>query len=75
MNPRATRMADIVASVPELTILTISIDGTIATICSAMAVSTSVGAPKLVPCSLAVVIAATTTGCAWPRISGPQEQT
>ena len=34
-----------------------------------------VGVPKLVPRVAADLIASTTSGCAWPRISGPQEET
>src|SRR6266480_4945256 len=49
VKPRATRMADIVASVPELTSLTISTDGTASQIASASSISASVGAPKRVP--------------------------
>ncbi len=43
--PRARRMALMVASVPELTKRTISIDGTIFTTRSARRTSSSVGAP------------------------------
>src|SRR6476659_4046886 len=46
---RASRMAAIVASVPELTSRTISIDGTSRTIASAMSTSSDVGAPKASP--------------------------
>ena len=42
-------MALIAASVPELTMRTISIDGTASMISSASCVSRSVGAPKLAP--------------------------
>ena len=38
-------------------------------------VSRAVGAPKLVPPSAARHTAATTSGCACPRMSGPHEQT
>ena len=44
---------DMVASVPELTSRTISIDGTASQIASASSISCSVGAPKLVPISSA----------------------
>ena len=64
-----------VASVPELTSRTISIDGTADRISSANSTSRSVGAPKLVPVSM-TSRRASTTGCGqWPRISGPQEHT
>ena len=49
MNPRATRSALMVASVPELTSRTISIEGNISRTVSASSISCSVGAPKLVP--------------------------
>ena len=48
---RANRMALIVASVPELTILTISIEGISSVINLANFISISVGAPKLGPFS------------------------
>jgi len=43
--PLARRIALIVASVPEFTIRTISMDGTMSTIVSAIVTSSSVGAP------------------------------
>ena len=46
-------MAVMVASVPELTIRTISIDGTISQTNSAKSISEGVGAPKLKPFSAA----------------------
>ena len=49
VKPRARRMALIVASVPELTSRTFSIEGTASMINSASSLSASVGAPKLVP--------------------------
>jgi len=64
-----------VASVPELTSRTFSIDGTAVQIASAKRTSRSVGAPKLVPPAAASWIAASTSSCAWPRMSGPQEPT
>ena len=42
---------------------------------SASWTSASVGAPKLVPRAAAAAAASTTAGLAWPRISGPHEQT
>ena len=71
--PRARRMALIVASVPELTSRTFSIDGMASTISSASSFSATVGAPKLVPRCRAASMAATTAGWPWPRIIGPQE--
>jgi hypothetical protein len=56
---RATRTALIVASVPELTKRTISSDGIIFRTSSASSTSSSVGAPKLVPCLAAAVSAFT----------------
>ena len=56
MNPRASRRALIVASVPELTSRTLSIEGTARMISSASSLSASVGAPKLVPRSAACLI-------------------
>jgi len=72
---RASRSALIVASVPEETRRTISTAGTRSTMRSASVVSAMVGAPKLVPLRSASVVASTTFGCAWPRISGPHERT
>ena len=43
MNPRATRMADMVASVPEFTSRTISMEGTASQIASASSISCSGG--------------------------------
>ena len=45
VNPRATRTALIVASVPELTMRTISTDGTASQTMRASSTSSSVGAP------------------------------
>ena len=59
---------------PELTSRTCS-TGVRATISAASSTSPGVGVPKLVPCAAAAVTsAATTSGWAWPRISGPQER-
>ena len=63
------------ASVPELVVRTISTEPMRAAISSASSISPSVGAPKVVPRAAAAEIAASTRGCAWPWISGPQEQT
>ena len=75
MNPRATRIADIVASVPEFTSRTISIEGTASQIASASSISCSVGAPKLVPIPNAFSSAARISGCRCPNIRGPQDPT
>jgi hypothetical protein len=75
VTPRASRIADMVASVPLLTSRTWSTGAIRATISSASSTSPAVGVPKLVPRAAAYEIACTTAGCAWPRISGPHEQT
>ena len=59
MAARATRIALIVASVPELTSRTISTLGTASTIRPASSTSASVGIPNDVPCRAASVAAAT----------------
>lgn len=74
VKPRASRIADMVASVPELTSRTCS-TGVRSTISAASSTSPGVGVPKLVPSVAASRTASTTSGWAWPRINGPQEQT
>ena len=64
-----------VASVPELTMRTSSMDGTSARTRSAMRTSSSVGAPKLKPLAAAWRTASTTAGWACPITSGPQDST
>ncbi|MNG33573.1 hypothetical protein D3C84_1198540 [compost metagenome] len=73
--PRATRIADSVASVPELTMRTISQLGTIAVIASAIVTSSALGTPKLRPSRMVFSTAASTLGWAWPAIIGPHEPT
>ncbi len=73
VTPRATRTADIVASVPDETNRTFSIEGTAAATASAISISRTVGAPKLDPSSSDRATAALTLGSAWPRIIGPHE--
>ncbi len=73
MNPRARRIADIVASVPEETKRTRS-TGVRATISSASSTSGSVGVPYDVPRDTAAATAACTSGWAWPSSIGPHEQ-
>ena len=73
--PRASRIADSVASVPELTIRTISQLGTIEVIASAIVTSSAFGTPKLRPLRIVRATASSTCGCAWPAIIGPQEPT
>ena len=75
VNPRATRNAACVASVPELTKRSFFIEGTSARTISARALSRAVGAPKLVPSAAACWMAARIFGCACPARSGPQEST
>ena len=53
VTPRATRTADIAASVPDETNRTFSIEGTAAATVSAISISRTVGAPKLEPRSSA----------------------
>jgi hypothetical protein len=75
VKPRARRSADIVASVPDETRRTSSMDGRRRTSVSAIRISASVGAPNDSPCVAASRTARTTSGCAWPTIAGPQEPT
>lgn len=75
VNPRASRMADMVASVPLLTSRTCSSGSIRPTISSARATSPSPGVPKEVPRATASCTAAITSGWECPRIMGPQEQT
>ena len=64
-----------VASVPEFTSRTISMEGTASQMASAISTSCAVGAPKLVPMASAPSSAARMAGCRWPSSSGPQEPT
>jgi hypothetical protein len=73
--PRASLIVVIAASVPDETSRTRSIDGTASTISAASSTSASVGAPKVVPSSAAATTAATVSGSAWPKISGPKDMT
>ena len=66
VNPRASRMADIVASVPLLHMRTFWIDGTNFTMSSAISTSYGFGVPKDVPFSSAVAMAAMMRGWLWP---------
>ena len=72
---RASRIALIVASVPEDTKRTSSIERTAAHTSRASSTSSSVGAPNDVPARAVRSIASTTAGCAWPAISGPHDMT
>ncbi|CUQ04264.1 Uncharacterised protein [Flavonifractor plautii] len=62
------------ASVPEFTMRTISMLGTMPIISSAISTSRRVGAPKERPSFTARSTASRITGWLWPRIMGPQEQ-
>ena len=73
VKPLATRRADMTASVPELTILTISMEGTSPHISSAISTSAGQLAPKLKPRPAASMAASRIAGWLWPRIMGPQE--
>ena len=73
MKPRASRSADMVASVPEETKRTWS-TGVRPTISSASSTSGSVGVPYDVPRATAPATAAWTSGWAWPSSIGPHEQ-
>ena len=75
VKPRATRSADIVASVPEETSRIFSIDGIMKRTSSPNSTSRAVGAPNVVPDAAVWMIATSTSGSAWPRISGPHEPT
>ena len=75
VKPRASRIALIVASVPELTIRTSSIDGISLQIRRATSVSITVGAPNERPSAAIACTARTTVGSAWPRIAGPHDPT
>ena len=68
-------IADMVASVPELTKRTFSIAGKASITSAASSASVGVEAPKLVPFRAASMMASMTSGAAWPRMSGPQEPT
>ncbi len=73
MKPRASRIADIVASVPDDTKRTFSTEVR-ETISSASSTSGSVGVPYDVPRATAACTASSTSGCAWPSSIGPHEQ-
>ncbi len=76
MNPRASRSADIVASVPDETSRIFSIDGTMKrTQLAELDLARGRGAEGGAAEAAAWTIAATTSGSAWPRISGPHDPT
>ena len=63
------------ASVPLLTNRNFRMPGNAPRMSRASSVSAAVGAPNVVPRRAAAVAARTTSGCAWPRMSGPHEPT
>ena len=73
VKPRARRIADMVASVPELTMRETSIDGTSFEIVSAMVISAGQGVPKESPLAMAFSTAVRTAGWLCPTIIGPHE--
>ena len=75
MAARASRIALIVASVPDEVIRSISTDGIRSATSAASVTSPLVGAPKVVPSVAAEATASTTAGWACPAISGPHEHT
>jgi hypothetical protein len=75
VKPRASRIALIVASVPEQVMRSNSMFGMVSQIICASSTSSAQGAPKLSPFCTTSVTAAMISGCAWPQIIGPQEPT
>ena len=71
MNARASRIADIAASVPDETSRTSSIDGKASMISSASSTSRSVGAPNVVPAAAASRTTSIVSGSAWPKMQRP----
>ena len=72
---RASRIALIEASVPDEVMRSICTPGMRRPTSSARSTSPTVGAPYVVPRCAASQTAATISGCAWPWMSGPHEQT
>ena len=75
MKPRATRMAAVVASVPEEQKRIFSIQGARSRTSSASWISLGEGAPKEEPSRSASCTSRITSGAQWPAMSGPQERT
>ena len=75
VNPRASRTADIVASVPLDTRRTMSSPEINSVSNSAISTSRRDGAPKLVAMSAWLWIASMTRGWPCPRMNGPHEPT
>ena len=73
VKPRARRIADIVASVPDEVMRTFSTDGTQSQIVRAISTSNMLGIPKEIPLfATSWIVLVMATG-AWPRILGPHE--
>ena len=75
VNPRASRIALMHASVPLLVMRIFFTLGTRSQISFAIVTSSGFGMPKLVPNSAAAFTAEMIFGCAWPKIAGPHVQT
>jgi hypothetical protein len=75
VKPRATRIAAVVASVPEETKRIFSSHGMRARTSSPIAISRGDGAPNDAPSRSASCTACATAVWQWPRMSGPHEPT
>ena len=75
VKPRANRIADMVASVPDDTSRTCATAGTLATISSPSSTSPGPGVPNDNPRDTAAETASSTAGWACPRIIGPHDPT
>ena len=73
--PRASWIADRVASVPELTMRTISQLGTRRVMVSAIVTSSGFGVPNDRPSRAVSITASSTFGWLWPTIIGPHDPT
>lgn len=73
MNPRASRIADIVASVPEEVMRTFFTDGTQSQIVRAISTSNMLGMPKEIPLFATSWIVLVMAMGACPRMFGPHE--
>ena len=73
--PRASRIAERVASVPEFTMRTSSQLGISPVMASAMVTSSGLGVPKLSPSRAVRITASSTAGWLCPAIIGPHEPT
>ena len=73
--PRASRIAESVASVPEFTMRTISQLGISRVMVSAIVTSSGFGVPNERPLRAVSMTASSTFGWLWPTIIGPHEPT